>query len=427
MSATLTSNSGDIAWVITATALVMLMTPALGFFYGGLVRKKNLVSTIAQCFIIFAVISLTWALWGYSLAFGPSYHGIIGNLSLAGLNGVGIHDINPALAATIPTLLVFAFQLKFAAITPALIIGACAERVRFRSLLIFIVLWSTVIYVPIAHWVWNPDGWLKGVGSIDFAGGLVVHISAGVSALAAALVIGRRKGYAVPWKQHMKEIDQKGKVEFKPTNIPYVLLGAALLWFGWFGFNAGSALAANDLAVSALVVTNLAAAAAAVSWMLMDWLIKGKPSAVGMAVGAVVGLVVITPASGFVGPMAAIIMGLVGGVICNLVASWRSGRSRIDDALDVFACHGVGGIWGAIGTGIFASAAVGGASGLIYGNVHQFLAQLLAVGVVVPFSFFGSYLLLKLVNVFSPLRVSEEAEDAGLDLSEHGEEAFQLE
>jgi Amt family ammonium transporter len=426
MSATLTSNSGDIAWIITATALVMLMTPALGFFYGGLVRKKNLVSTIAQCFIIFAVISLTWALWGYSLAFGPSYHGIIGNLSLAGLNGVGIHDINPALAATIPTLLFFAFQLKFAAITPALIIGACAERVRFRSLLIFIVLWSTVIYVPIAHWVWNPDGWLKGVGSIDFAGGLVVHISAGVSALAAALVIGRRKGCAVPWKQHMKEIDHKEKAEFKPTNIPYVLLGAALLWFGWFGFNAGSALAANDLAVSALVVTNLAAAAAAVSWMLMDWLIKGKPSAVGMAVGAVVGLVVITPASGFVGPTAAIIMGFVGGIISNLVASWRSGRSRVDDTLDVFACHGVGGIWGAIGTGIFASAAVGGASGLIYGNVHQFLAQLLAVAVVVPFSFIGSWLLLKAVNVFSPLRVSPEAEDAGLDLSEHGEEAYQL-
>ena len=426
MSAIIPTNSGDIAWVLASTALVMLMTPALGFFYGGLVRRKNLVSTIAQCFIIFAVISIIWALYGYSLAFGPSIGGIIGNLSLAGLTNVGIHDVTTSLAPTIPTLLVFAFQLKFAAITPALIIGACAERVRFRSLLIFIILWSTFIYIPIAHWVWNPDGWLKGLGSIDFAGGLVVHISAGVSALAAALIVGRRKGCAVPWKQHMKEIDQKEKVEFKPTNIPYVLLGAALLWFGWFGFNAGSALAANDLAVSALVVTNLAAAAAAVSWMLMDWLIKGKPSAVGMAVGAVVGLVVITPASGFVGPTAAIIMGLVGGVISNLVASWRSGRSRIDDTLDVFACHGVGGIWGAIGTGIFASAAVGGASGLIYGNVGQFVDQLIAVAVVVPFSFFGSYGLLKLVNVFSPLRVSPEAEDAGLDLSEHGEEAYQL-
>ncbi len=427
MSATLTSNSGDIAWVITATALVMLMTPALGFFYGGLVRKKNLVSTIAQCFIIFAVISLTWAFWGYSMTFGPSIHGIIGNLSLAGLANVGIHDINPAIAATIPTLLVFAFQLKFAAITPALIIGACAERVRFRSLLIFIVLWSTLIYVPIAHWVWNPDGWLKGIGAIDFAGGLVVHISAGVSALAAALVIGRRKTCGVSWQEHMQQINQKRTPpQFKPTNVPYVLLGAALLWFGWFGFNAGSALAANDLAVSALVVTNLAAAAAAVSFMLMDWLIKGKPTATGMAIGAVVGLVVITPASGFVGPTAAIIMGFAGGIISNLVANWRAGRSRIDDSLDVFACHGVGGIWGAIGTGIFASASVGGASGLIYGNVHQFVAQLIAVGVVVPFSFVGSYLLLKLVNVFSPLRVSPEAEDAGLDLSEHGEEAYQL-
>jgi len=415
-------NSGDVAWVLASTALVMLMTPALGFFYGGLVRKKNLVSTIAQCFIIFAVISLTWAFWGYSMAFGPSYNGIVGDLSLAGLNGVSIESISPALAPTIPTLLVFAFQLKFAAITPALIIGACAERVRFKSLLVFIVLWSTLIYVPVAHWVWNPAGWLKGVGSLDFAGGLVVHITAGVSALAASLVIGRRKGCSVPWKQHMQEIQEK--VNFKPTNIPYVLLGAALLWFGWFGFNSGSALAANGLAVSALVVTNLAAAAAAVSWMICDWLIKGKPSAVGMAVGAVVGLVVITPASGFVTPMAAIIMGLIGGVISNLIASWRAGRSRIDDTLDVFACHGIGGIWGAIGTGIFASI---GATGLIYGNVHQFLAQLLAVGVVVPFSFFGSYLLLKLVNVFSPLRVSPEAEDAGLDLSEHGEEAYQLE
>jgi Amt family ammonium transporter len=426
MSATLTTNSGDIAWVITATALVMLMTPALGFFYGGLVRKKNLVSTIAQCFIIFAVISIIWALYGYSLAFGPSIGGVIGNLSLAGLNGITIHSITPALAPTIPTLLYFAFQLKFAAITPALIIGACAERVRFKSLLIFIVLWSTFIYIPIAHWVWNPDGWLRALGAIDFAGGLVVHISAGVSALAAALVIGRRS-CAVPWKTHMQEINQKSTPpQFKPTNIPYVLLGAALLWFGWFGFNAGSALAANDIAVSALVVTNLAAAAAAVSFMLMDWAIKGKPSAVGMAVGAVVGLVVITPASGYVTPMAAIIMGLAGGVISNLVANWRAGRTRIDDTLDVFACHGVGGIVGAILTGVFASAAVGGVNGLLYGNVGQFASQLLAVAVVIPFSFFGSYALLKIVNVFSPLRVSPEAEDAGLDLSEHGEEAYQL-
>ena len=425
--------SGDIAWIITATALVMLMTPALGFFYGGLVRKKNLVSTIVQCFVIFAVISLVWALWGYSLVFGTSINGFIGfSPDLLAMAGVTISNVNAQLAPEIPELLFFAFQLKFAAITPALIIGACAERIRFKSLLIFMVLWSTVIYMPIAHWVWNPEGWLKGLGAIDFAGGIVVHIAAGVSALAAALVVGRRKtdgcpvpaGDSIPWKNHMAKLD--AVPVFKPTNIPYVLLGAALLWFGWFGFNAGSSLAANDVAASALVTTNLAAAGAAVSWMLADWVIKGKPSAAGIAIGAVVGLVAITPAAGFVSVPAAIIIGLSAGVISNLVANWRAGRSRIDDSLDVFACHGVGGIWGSIATGIFASAAVGGVNGLLFGNIEQFIAQLLAVAVVAPFAFFGSYILLKVVNLFSPLRVSEKEEDAGLDLSEHGEEAYQL-
>jgi Amt family ammonium transporter len=413
----------------------MLMTPALGFFYGGLVRKKNLVSTIVQCFVIFAVISIVWALYGYALVFGTSLGGFIGfDPSLVALGGLNIHTVDPVLAGDIPELLFFAFQLKFAAITPALIIGACAERIRFKSLLIFMVLWSTFIYVPIAHWVWNPDGWLRSIGAIDFAGGIVVHVSAGLSALAAALVVGRRNGCAIPWKQHMQAIEKKDNAtEFKPTNIPYVLLGAALLWFGWFGFNAGSALAANDLATSALVTTNIAAAAAAVSWMLADWFRKGKPSAVGVAVGAVVGLVAITPAAGFVTIPAALIIGLAAGVISNLVANWRAGRSRIDDSLDVFACHGVGGLWGSIATGLFASAAisvsaeVAGVNGLFYGNPAQLLAQLIALAVVVPFAFFGSYLLLKVVNLFSPLRVSPEAEDAGLDLSEHGEEAYQLE
>jgi Amt family ammonium transporter len=418
--------SGDISWLMTATALVMLMTPALGFFYGGLVRRKNLVSTIVQCLIIFAVVSVIWAIIGYSLVFGPSVHGIIGDLSYVGLNNIGIHTVNQALAPDIPEMLYFAFQLKFAAITPALIIGACAERIKFRSLLIFIVLWSIFIYAPIAHWVWNPDGWLHDLGAIDFAGGIVVHISAGLSALAAALVIGRRKGCRIPWKEHMKAAKEENTSEFKPTNIPYVLLGAALLWFGWFGFNAGSALAANDLAVSALVTTNLAAAAAAVSWMALDWTIKGKPSAVGISVGAVVGLVAITPAAGYVSVTSALIIGLVAGVFSNLVANWRAGRSRIDDTLDVFACHGIGGVWGSIATGLFASAAVNGVNGLLFGNVGQLGAQLLAVAVVAPFAFFGSYALLKLVNVFSPLRVSPQAEDAGLDLSEHGEEAYQL-
>ncbi len=432
------SSPGDIAWVITATALVMLMTPALGFFYGGLVRKKNLLSTIVQCFIIFAVISIVWALWGYSLVFGQSIGGVIGfSPGLLGMGNLSISYVNTSLAPQIPELLFFAFQLKFAAITPALIIGACAERFRFKSLLIFMVLWSTLIYMPIAHWVWNPDGWLKGIGAIDFAGGIVVHISAGISALAAALVVGRRKGEgcatptpsshagSIPWKTAMQKLDAPPP-SFKPTNIPYVLLGAALLWFGWFGFNAGSALAANDIAVSALVTTNLAAAGAAVSWMLTDWVIKGKPSAVGIAVGAVVGLVAITPAAGFVSVPAAMIIGLSAGVISNMVANWRAGRTRIDDSLDVFACHGVGGIWGSIATGIFASAAIGGVNGLVFGNPAQLLSQLEAVAVVVPFAFFGSYALLKVVNVFSPLRVSQKAEDAGLDLSEHGEEAYQL-
>jgi Amt family ammonium transporter len=419
-------TSGDISWVITATALVMLMTPALGFFYGGLVRRKNLVSTIVQCLIIFAVVSIIWAILGYSLVFGTSVNGIIGDLSLVGLNNIGIHSVNQALAPDIPELLFFAFQLKFAAITPALIIGACAERIKFRSLLIFIVLWSTLIYAPIAHWVWNPDGWLRSLGAIDFAGGIVVHVSAGLSALAAALVIGRRKGCGIPWKEHMKAAKKESANEFKPTNIPYVILGAGLLWFGWFGFNGGSALAANDLAVSALVTTNLAAAAAAVSWMILDWVIKGKPSAVGISIGAVVGLVAITPAAGYVTVTSALIIGLAAGVISNLVANWRAGRSRIDDTLDVFACHGVGGLWGSIATGLFATAAVNGVSGLLFGNTGQLVAQLLAVAVVALFAFFGSYLLLKLVNVFSPLRVSPEAEDAGLDLSEHGEEAYQL-
>ena len=420
--------AGDIAWVITATALVMLMTPALGFFYGGLVRKKNLVSTIVQCFAIFAVVSVIWVLYGYSFVFGDSFGGVAGfSPSLVALSGLDIHTVNTALAPEIPELLFFAFQLKFAAITPALIIGACAERIRFKSLMIFMVIWSTLIYLPIAHWVWNPSGWLRGIGAIDFAGGIVVHVAAGMSALAAALVIGQRRSGKVEWKDHMESLDQKcAPPTFKPTNVPYVLLGAGLLWFGWFGFNAGSALGANDIAVSALVTTNIAAAGAAVSWMIMDWIIKGKPTATGLAIGGVVGLVAITPAAGYVTVPASLIIGLAAGIISNLVASWRAGRSRIDDSLDVFACHGVGGLWGSIATGIFASAAVGGYSGLIYGNVNQFLAQLGAVGVVAPFAFFGSYALLKVVNKFSPIRVPAEAEDAGLDLSEHGEEAYQL-
>jgi len=408
------ANSGDTAWVIMASALVMLMTPALGFFYGGLVRRKNIAYTIVQCFAIFAVESLVWAFWGYSLAFGPSMGGYIGNLDKALLNNVGVAAplASQFGAPGITELLYFAFQLMFAAITPALIVGAFAERIRFRSLLIFIVFWSTLVYSPVAHWVWNPAGWIKVLGAIDFAGGTVVHVTAGLSALAAAIVVGPRIN--------------RGKIQGKPSNVPFVILGAALLWFGWFGFNAGSALSANAIAVSAFVATNLSAAAATVSWMAMDTIMKGKPSATGIAIGAVCGLVAITPASGFVTPASAIIIGLAAGIISNLVSTWRV-RTRLDDTLDVFACHGVSGIWGSIATGLFATTAVNpaGANGLFYGNPSQFLIQIEAVLVVAVFAFGVSFALLKIINVFSKLRVTpEEEEEQGLDLSQCGEEAY---
>jgi len=404
-------DTGDISWVTTASALVMLMTPAVGFFYAGLVRRKNLVATLFQCLATFAAVSLVWTLWGYSLVFGPSIKGIIGDLSLAGLVGVGAQPDNNY-ASTIPAILLYFFQLKFAAITPALIIGAMAERINFRSLLIFIVLWATVIYAPVAHWTWNVHGWLRSLGTIDFAGGIVVHIAAGLSALAAALVIGRRK--------------DADNGEFRPNNVPLVVLGASLLWFGWFGFNGGSSLAANTLAVSALVVTNLAAASAALSWMFVDWITKGKPTTVGLSIGAVCGLVAITPASGYVGVFASVLIGLIAGVVSNLVANWRTSRTTLDDSLDVFACHGVSGIWGSIATGLFATLTINptGKDGLFYGNPRQLLVQFIAVAVVAAYAFVGSYLLLKLIGVFTEMRVSPEEEEMGLDTSLHGEKAY---
>ena len=405
-------NSGDIAWVSVATGLVMLMTPALGFFYAGLVRKKNLVSILAQCFAIFAVVSLIWTLWGYSFSFGSSINGIIGDLSLFGMNNIEPTTVG-RYAPNIPELLYFAFEMMFAAITPTLIIGAFAERIKFRSLLIFTILWSTLIYAPVAHWVWNSGGWLRSLGAIDFAGGLVVHVTAGFSASAAALVVGKRKDFE---KRH----------EFKPSNVPFVLLGAALLWFGWFGFNGGSAFAANEWAVSAIVATSLSAAAATLSWMGTEWVTKRKPSAVGMAIGGVCGLVAITPGSGYVSVPAAIVIGLVAGALSNLISNWRVARTKMDDALDVFACHGVGGIWGSIAAGLFAAKYINpaGADGLLYGNPSLLYAQCIALVAVAAFAFAGSYVLLKLVNVFTPLRVSPEEEEIGLDLSQHGEEAF---
>jgi len=406
-------NSGDMAWVTLASGLVMLMTPALGFFYGGLVRKKNISYTIVQCFVIFAVVGLVWTLWGYSLAFGPSMGGYIGNFDKALLNNVGVTTpLGDQFGAQgITELLYYAFELMFAAIAPALIVGAFAERIKFRSLLIFVILWSTVVYSPVAHWVWNPAGWIKQLGAIDFAGGTVVHVTAGLSALAAAIAVGPRMN--------------RQKIETRPSNVPFVILGAALLWFGWFGFNAGSALSASPIAVSAFVATNLSAAAATVSWMIVDTIMKGKPSATGIAIGAVCGLVAITPASGFVTPSSAIIIGLIAGVLSNLVSTWRA-RTRLDDTLDVFACHGVSGIWGSIATGLFATITVNpaGANGLFYGNPSQLLIQTETVLVVIAFSFMVSFVLLKIINVFSKLRVTPEEEEEGLDLSQLGEEAY---
>lgn len=402
--------AGDIAWMAVCTALVMLMTPALAFFYAGLVRKKNMLTTLVQCLIVFAVVSLVWALWGYSLVFSGSLGGVIGDLSLLGLNGVTAAP-NPAYGPLIPGLLQFAFQLKFAAITPALIIGAFAERTRLRPFLIFVVAWTTLIYCPIAHWIWNSSGWLLQLGVIDFAGGLVVHLSAGCSALAAAIVIGRRKGL-------------ERKHEFKPANVGYVVLGAGLLWFGWFGFNAGSALAANDIAVIAIVATNLAAAAGGISWLLVDWIRHKKLSAVGLAVGAVCGLAAITPASGYVTPLASIVIGLVAGILSNLVSHLRATRTRIDDALDVFSCHGLGGLWGVLAAGLFATVTINsaGGNGLLYGGTHLFVSQVIGIAVVAAFSFAGTFVLLKIINVFSKLRVTPGEEAKGLDRTTLGDE-----
>ena len=405
-------DTGDTAWILASAALVMIMTPALGFFYGGMVRKKNALSTINWSFIIVALISVQWVLWGYSLAFGPDKWHLIGNLSWFGLNGVG-QEPNPDYAATIPHMAFMIFQGMFAVITPALITGAFAERMKFSTFLVFILIWATIVYDPIAHWVWGVGGWLRNLGALDFAGGTVVHIASGVAALAAALVMGRRQGY--------------GKEPMEPHNITMVVLGAGLLWFGWFGFNAGSALASGGLATSAFVVTNTAAGAAALTWMLMSWLFTGKSSILGIASGAVVGLVAITPASGYVTPLASIAIGIGAGVFCFLAVRMRS-RSKLDDSLDVWGCHGVGGTWGALATGLFASKAVNpaGADGLFYGNPIQLWYQFVAVAVVWAFSFSVTWIILKVLDATMGLRVKDHEEELGLDLSQHGEAAYRI-
>ncbi len=401
-------NTGDTAWVLISAALVMLMTPALGFFYGGMVRKKNLLSTIMFSFAMLALISIQWVLFGYSLAFGPDVKGILGNLSWLGLDGV--KGINPDYASNIPHLAFMAFQMMFAIITPALITGAFVERIKFSSFLIFSFLWATLVYDPVAHWVWGVGGWLRNLGALDFAGGTVVHITAGFSALVFATVIKKRKGYTI--------------VSMEPNNIPFTIIGAALLWFGWFGFNAGSALGANELAVNAFITTNTAAAAAALTWMAINW-VDRRPSALGMATGAVVGLVAITPASGYVSPASAIIIGAVASFISTACIRLRS-QWKLDESLDVWACHGMGGAWGAIATGIFASKSINpaGANGLIYGNWGPLGIQILTVLVVIAFSTVLTFVLAKLVDRFWGLAVTEAEEQVGLDISQHGEEAY---
>ena len=405
-------NTGDTAWVLVSAALVMLMTPALGLFYGGMVRKKNVLAIIMQSFIILALISIQWVLFGYSLAFGPDTgRGLIGGLEWLGLNGVGAAP-NPDYAATIPASVFMVFQMMFAVITPALITGAFADRMKFSTMMVFSVLWATLVYDPVAHWVWGMGGWIRTLGALDFAGGTVVHITAGVSAFAAAIIIGKRLGY--------------GKENMAPHNVTMTITGGALLWFGWFGFNAGSALAANGLAASAFIVTNTAAAAAALTWTIVSWAHGGKPNAVGIVTGAVAGLVAITPASGFVGPVPAIIIGIGAGIFCYFAMHLRSRKTNIDDSLDVMACHGVGGTWGAIATGIFASLAINsaGADGLIYGNAGLVVKQLIAIVAVMAYSLIGTAIILKVLDVTMGLRVKDEEEIEGLDISQHGEKAY---
>jgi Amt family ammonium transporter len=405
-------DSGDTAWVLTSSALVLLMTaPGLALFYGGMVRQKNVLGTIMQSFIILALVSVQWVLWGYSLAFGPTRGGIVGSLEWAGLRGVGL-DPGPY-SDTIPHQAFMVFQLMFAVITPALITGAFAERMKFSAFLLFVLAWATCIYDPLAHWVWGKGGWLGGLGALDFAGGTVVHISSGISALAAALIIGPRRGY--------------GREPMPPHNLPLTVTGAALLWFGWFGFNAGSALSAGKLATSAFVVTNTATAAAALGWMFTEWLTRGKPTVLGAASGAVAGLVAITPASGYVGPLAAIVIGAVAGGLCYSACNAKT-RLGYDDSLDVVGVHGVGGTWGALATGLFASKAVNeaGGDGLFYGNAAQLGSQLIAVAATWLLAFVGTVVILKVLDLLVGLRVSEEAEVAGLDLSQHSETAYAL-
>ena len=392
--------------------MVMLMTPGLALFYAGMVRRKNVLGTIMHSFIALGVVTLQWVLFGYSLAFGPDIGHVIGSLAWVGLNGVGLEP-NADYAATVPHQAFMIFQMMFAVITPALITGTFAERFKFSTYLVFLVLWSTLVYDPLAHWVWGVGGWIREMGALDFAGGLVVHISSGVAALAAALVVGKRRGY--------------GADLMAPHNLTMTVVGAALLWFGWFGFNGGSAVASGSLATSAFVVTHIATAAATLSWMFVEWVHRSKPTVLGAASGAVAGLVAITPGSGFVGPMPAVIIGLVAGALCYLAVSLKS-KLGYDDSLDVVGVHGVGGTWGAIATGLFASKLINeaGNNGLFFGNAGQIGIQALSVIAAWAYSFILTLIILKVLDATMGLRVSEEDESTGLDLALHGESGYSL-
>jgi Amt family ammonium transporter len=399
-------NSGDTAWVLAATALVMIMTPGVGFFYGGLLRNKSVVSMMGLSFLAFALVSVQWVLFGYSLSFGPDVSGFVGGLNYVLLNGVGL---DPGVwANNIPALAHMIFQLVFATVTLAILTSCVAERVKFSSFIVLGLLWTTLVYDPLAHWVW-AGGWTAQMGALDFAGGTVVHISSGFGALAIALVIGKRIGYGASYIM-------------EPHNIPMSILGAALLWFGWFGFNSGSALAANGLAASAFVVTNTAAAAGALTWLAASWL-KGKPSTMGMASGAIAGLVAITPASGYVDTSAALIIGGVAGVLCYGALLFRVSRG-LDESCDAWSVHGMGGLWGAIATGIFANPVVNSFAGLLYGNPHQLVVQIIAAGAALIYAFVLTYVLAKIVDMTLGLRVTEDEEYVGLDISQHGEKAY---
>ena len=405
-------NAGDTTWVLVCSALVFLMTPGVAFFYGGMARRKNVLSLLMQCFFIMCLVSLQWVLFGYSLSFGPDMgKGLIGTLEWVGLRGVGF-DPNPDYAGTIPHLSFMIFQAMFAIITPALIVGAFAERMKFSAFAILILLWTTLVYDPIAHWVWGVGGWLRDIGALDFAGGIVVHVSSGVSALVMAILIGKRVGY--------------DKQAFVPHNLPFTVLGGAMLWFGWFGFNAGSALSAGGLAANAFVTTNTATAAAGLTWALVEWQQHGTPTVLGIVTGALAGLVAITPACGFVSPMSAIAIGILAAVFCYLAVTVMKPRLRYDDSLDVFGVHGIGGIWGTIATGLFAERAIngGGADGLFFGNVHLFLAQGVYLVACVAYAAAMTWVLFKFVDALFGVRVKKQEELVGLDLTQHHEAAY---